>query len=159
MSRAPTRAFVLWQNPNRRAASAPGRPGVVSSVSFFASIIRSGFALGAWMALTGPVSAGGIGPIIALPDTPFVIPIPQTNPLEVNVTTQLYNNARLGANLAETTLNPDNVQPGSFGKLRQQQIKGQVLAQPLYVSNVAINGIGSKNLLIVATAANIVLCA
>ncbi len=155
MSRAPTRAIVLWRNPNERERRRC-RTTAAPASKFFASIARWGFALGSWMALTGPVSAEGIDPIIALPDAPFVIPIPQTNLVEVNVTTQLYNNARLGANLTETTLNPDNVQPGRFGKLRQQQIKGQVLAQPLYVSNVAISGIGSKNLLIVATAANIV---
>jgi hypothetical protein len=118
--------------------------------------VRCGFAFGVLMTLASNVSASEISRMLALPDMPFVIPIPQATIREVNLTTQLYNNARLGANLRETTLNPDNVQPTTFGMLHRGQVQGQVLAQPLFVSDVAIDGMGRKNLLIVATAANMV---
>jgi hypothetical protein len=103
------------------------------------------------MTFAGSASGGDIGSVIALPDAPFVIPMQQRN-----VTTQLNNNARQGAYLAETTLNPANVQTATFGILHTHMVQGQVLAQPLYVRDVDIDGIGQKNLVIVATAANIV---
>jgi hypothetical protein len=73
-----------------------------------------------------------------------------------NVLTQLYNNSRSGAYLAETVLTPGNVNSQQFGKLYQRQVEGQILAQPLYIREVDIVGHGQKNLLIVGTAANIV---
>jgi outer membrane protein assembly factor BamB len=88
--------------------------------------------------------------LIALPDMPFLIPLS----LPVNITTQLYNNARQGANVNETILNPENVSGPHFGKLNQKKVDGQVLSQPLYVSDVDVAGLGRRNLLIVATAAN-----
>jgi hypothetical protein len=64
-----------------------------------------------------------------------------------------YHNdiARTGQNLAETILAPNNVNPTSFGKLFTITVDGKVDAQPLYVSNVAISGKGTHNVLIVVT--------
>jgi hypothetical protein len=73
----------------------------------------------------------------------------------VNVITQLYDRARTGANLHESQLTPAVVSSGRFGKRVQWQIEGQLLAQPLYVRDVPV-GDGHKNLVIVASAANLV---
>ena len=73
-----------------------------------------------------------------------------------NVLTQLHDNARTGSYLAETTLTPSTVSRQTFGKLYQRQVEGQILAQPLYLKNVNTKKKGRKNLLIVATAANMV---
>ena len=73
-----------------------------------------------------------------------------------NVITQLYDRGRTGANLHETQLTPAALQSGRFGKRVQWQVEGQILAQPLYVREVPVVGNGQKNLVFVATAANLV---
>jgi hypothetical protein len=112
-----------------------------------------GFAVSLSIGVAESASAEDIGSVIALPDAPFVIPI---RARQRNVITQLNNNARQGAYLAEARLNPSNVQDATFGMLNKQQVQGQVLAQPLYVRDVDIDGVGRRSLVIVATAANIV---
>jgi mono/diheme cytochrome c family protein len=72
---------------------------------------------------------------------------------KVGVYAQHNDNARTGANLAETILKPSNVRPGQFGLLFRHAVDDQVFAQPLYVPNLAIAG-GRHNVVIVATAAN-----
>ena len=56
-----------------------------------------------------------------------------------DVLTQHYDNARTGANLAETTLDRNALRSGLFGKRWTLYADGQVVAQPLYVSGLAIN--------------------
>jgi hypothetical protein len=67
------------------------------------------------------------------------------------VTTYHYDNLRTGQNLTETTLTPANVNQGKFGKLGELMVDGKVDGQPLYLSQVAIPGIGTKNVLYVVT--------
>jgi hypothetical protein len=55
-----------------------------------------------------------------------------------------------GANLGETTLNTSNVAPGSFGLMFTLSVDDNIMAQPLYVPNVTINGT-SHNVVYVAT--------
>src|SRR5689334_9885842 len=69
----------------------------------------------------------------------------------VDVLTERYDDARLGANLAETALTTANVNVDSFGKLWSYSVSGSVYAQPLYVHDVAIPGQGTHNVLYVAT--------
>jgi len=71
-----------------------------------------------------------------------------------NVSTELYDPARTGANLHEIQLNPAAVHSPRFGKRVQWQVEGQILAQPLYMRGVPA-GTGRKNLVFVATAANL----
>jgi Legume lectin domain/Chitobiase/beta-hexosaminidase C-terminal domain len=71
--------------------------------------------------------------------------------LAQNVITQHNDIARSGANNSETILTPSNVNATSFGKLFSQSVDGQMYAQPLYVSGVAISGKGTHNVVFVAT--------
>ncbi|HLK33772.1 MAG TPA: hypothetical protein VKT29_11820, partial [Terriglobales bacterium] len=72
---------------------------------------------------------------------------------QVSVTTQQNDNARTGQNLQETILNTSNVNVSNFGKLFTLGVDGYVYAQPLYLSNVNING-QSHNVLFVTTQHN-----
>jgi Legume lectin domain/Chitobiase/beta-hexosaminidase C-terminal domain len=71
--------------------------------------------------------------------------------LAQNVVTQHYDNVRSGANTNETILNTGNVNTNSFGKLFSQSVDGQIYAQPLYLSNVAVPSKGTHNVIFVAT--------
>ncbi len=70
---------------------------------------------------------------------------------QVNVLTAHNDIARTGQNLNETILTPSNVNPTQFGKLFSQSVNGVIYAQPLYVSQVAIPGLGTHNVVYVAT--------
>ena len=70
---------------------------------------------------------------------------------QVSVTTSRNDNSRDGQNLNETILTPQNVNVNGFGKLFTQSVDGYVYAQPLYVPNVAIPGLGTHNVIYVAT--------
>ncbi len=70
---------------------------------------------------------------------------------QVNVTTWHYDNLRTGANNNETVLTPANVNPNSFGKLFTQPVDGFIVGQPLYLSNVLINGSSTHNVVYVGT--------
>jgi hypothetical protein len=59
-----------------------------------------------------------------------------------DVLTQRNNNARTGLNDKETILKRSNVTPASFGKLWTLYADGQIVAQPLYVSRLAIDTSG-----------------
>jgi outer membrane protein assembly factor BamB len=72
----------------------------------------------------------------------------------VPVLTQHYDNRRTGANLAETKLSPATVSPATFGKLFELAVEGHVYAQPLYVDDVDVPGVGPRNVLYVATMHN-----
>jgi len=56
-----------------------------------------------------------------------------------------------GANLTETTLNASNIRPNTFGLLFNLPVDGGIYAQPLYVPNVAVPGLGTHNVLYVST--------
>ena len=71
---------------------------------------------------------------------------------QVNVLNVNYDQQQTGANLQETTLTPQT-NWSSFGKVGTLPVDGQVYAQPLYVSGVAIGG-AKYNVLYVATMGN-----
>src|SRR5215471_13111877 len=70
-----------------------------------------------------------------------------------NVLTHHNDNRRTGANLLETQLTVVNVFH-KFGKLWTLFVDGQIVAQPLYVSGLKVNGMGTFNAVIVATMHN-----
>jgi len=70
---------------------------------------------------------------------------------QVSVTTSRNDNNRDGQNLNETILTPGNVSVSGFGKLFSHHVDGYVYAQPLYVPNVTIPGLGTHNVVYVAT--------
>jgi IPT/TIG domain len=61
-----------------------------------------------------------------------------------------YDAGVSGATLSETTLNASNVVPASFGLVFKLPVDDNIMAQPLYVPHVTINGV-SHNVLYVAT--------
>jgi uncharacterized protein (TIGR03437 family) len=71
---------------------------------------------------------------------------------QVNVLNVNYDTHQTGANLQETSLSP-GTNWSTFGKVGTYPVDGQVYAQPLYVSGVAIGGV-NYNVLYVATMQN-----
>lgn len=72
---------------------------------------------------------------------------------QVNVLTQHNDNRRSGANLQEKKLTVASVKQ-KLGKLWTLFADGQVVAQPLYVSGLTVEGKGTFNALIVSTMHN-----
>jgi hypothetical protein len=70
---------------------------------------------------------------------------------QANVLTFHNDNLRTGQNLAETVLTPGNVNSSVFGKLFEVPLDGKVDAQPLYVSQLPVPGVGSANVVFAAT--------
>src|SRR5271166_1499828 len=58
---------------------------------------------------------------------------------QASLTTSHGDNTRSASDTNETLLTPENVNKGSFGHLFSVPVDYEVLAQPLYVSNVTIN--------------------
>lgn len=75
---------------------------------------------------------------------------------QVGVLTYHNDNQRTGANTNETILNLTNVNSTAFGKLFTYAVDGYVYAQPLYVPRVAVAGLGTHDVLLVATEHNTV---
>ena len=71
--------------------------------------------------------------------------------LAQDVTTYRYDGRVSGINSREKLLTPANVNVATFGELFSDPVDGQVFAQPLYLSHVAIAGKGTHNVLYVAT--------
>ncbi len=70
---------------------------------------------------------------------------------QASVTTWHNNRGRTGNNLLETILTPSNVNEDTFGRLFSQPVDGFIYAQPLYVPNVGVAGLGMHNVVYVET--------
>lgn len=69
---------------------------------------------------------------------------------QVDVKENRYDGARSGANLLEATLTTANVNVDKFGKVFSYPVDGAVYAQPLYLSDVTIDGT-RRNVVYIAT--------
>jgi hypothetical protein len=61
------------------------------------------------------------------------------------------DNSRTGQNTQESILSPANVNVVTFGKLFSYSIDGIAHASPLYMANVNIPGVGTRNVVYIAT--------
>ncbi len=78
----------------------------------------------------------------------------EQTPVLWDVLTQHNDAARTGLQPHETVLKPANITPTTFGRLYERHVNGQIIAQPLYVSNQWIHGVGLRNVVYVATREN-----
>jgi hypothetical protein len=78
-------------------------------------------------------------------------PAVAATPTPVNVLTFHYDNMRSGHNRNETILKPANVTSTTFGKLFSYPVDGYLYADPLYVSQLAIAGRGTFNVVFAAS--------
>jgi hypothetical protein len=68
-----------------------------------------------------------------------------------SVLTWHNDNSRTGQNLKESVLTLSNVNSTQFGKKFTRSVDGRIYAQPLYVPSVSIPGMGTHNVVYVAT--------
>jgi hypothetical protein len=74
-----------------------------------------------------------------------------SNSQTADVATWHYDISRSGLNPNETTLTPTNVKSTTFGKVGQFTVDGSIDGQILYLSQLAIPGVGTKNVVYAAT--------
>jgi hypothetical protein len=98
-----------------------------------------------YISLSGSGITGGPTP------TPTPTPSPGRR---VSVLTYHYDNSRTGANTKETILTPANVNKTQFGKLFSIPVESGIYTQPLYVPSLPIPGLGTHNVVYVATQHN-----
>jgi hypothetical protein len=101
---------------------------------------------------TPPSSAGTHLVIATLKSNPAAIGTAQVAVTDFAGTLTWRNdNSRSGLNPRELALSPSTVNSSIFGKILSCPIDGYAYAQPLYVPNLAIPGVGTRNVVFVAT--------
>jgi hypothetical protein len=84
------------------------------------------------------IASNGVSPSATSNNATLTVNAVQTS--SINVLTYHNNNSRTGQNLNETALTTANVNSTTFGKLATLSVSGNVDAEPLYVSNLTVNG-------------------
>ncbi len=101
-------------------------------------------------ALATACGGGGMNSNSSTPAPPSGSPPPPPSTSTIDFVTYKNDISRTGQNLAETLLTPANVNSTSFGLLRFLSTDGKVDAQPLYLSQLTVQG-SAHNVVFVAT--------
>lgn len=118
-----------------------------SSNTLFATIgISSGLATGVAVGTTEITAT--LGSVVS-PNDSLTVTLATSNASDV--VTHHYDAMRSGTNTHELTLTPANVNSITFGKVAEFTVDGQIDGQILYLNQVAIPGVGNKNVLYFAT--------
>jgi len=118
-----------------------------SSNTLFATIgISSGLAAGVAVGTTEITAT--LGSVVS-PNDALTVTLASSNASDV--VTHHYDAMRSGTNTHELTLTPANVNSTGFGKVAEFAVDGQIDGQILYLNQVAIPGVGNKNVLYFAT--------
>jgi uncharacterized protein YjdB len=118
-----------------------------SSNTAFATIgAATGLATGAAVGTTEMTAM--LGSVVS-PSDPLTVTATSSNASDV--VTHHYDAMRSGTNPHELTLTPTNVNSTTFGKVAEFGVDGQIDGQTLYLNQVAIPGVGNKNVLYFAT--------
>ena len=118
-----------------------------SSNTLFATIgISSGLAAGVAVGTTEITAT--LGSVVS-PNDALTVTLASSNASDV--VTHHYDAMRSGTNTHELTLTPANVNSAAFGKVAEFAVDGQIDGQILYLNQVAIPGVGNKNVLYFAT--------
>lgn len=160
-----------FQQSNTCGSSIPGNSSCTVMVTFMPASLGP---FGGIVKLTDdastspqgiPLSGNGVAPsptptptATATPTptpTSTSTPTPTPTPASmVSIVTYHVDNARTGANTSETILTPTNVNYTQFGKLFSVPVDFLICAQPLYVPNLQIPGLGTHNVIYVGTLHN-----
>jgi len=118
-----------------------------SSNTLFATIgISSGLAAGVAVGTTEITAT--LGSVVS-PNDALTVTLASSNASDV--LTHHYDAMRSGTNTHELTLTTANVNSGTFGKVAEFTVDGQIDGQILYLNQVAIPSVGNKNVLYFAT--------
>jgi Bacterial Ig-like domain (group 2) len=118
-----------------------------SSNPAFATIVAAtGLATGVGVGTTEITATQGS---VVSPNDPLAVTVASSTASDV--VTHHYDAARSGTNTHELTLTPGTVNSTTFGKVAEFAVDGQIDGQILYLNQVAIPGVGSKNMLYFAT--------
>jgi Bacterial Ig-like domain (group 2) len=122
---------ATWSSSNTTSATIGANTGLVTGVAAGTTQITAKF-----------------GTIVSAPDPLTVGTSSSSAP---DVVTHHYDTSRTGANMQETILTPTNVNSTTFGKVAEFSVDGQIDSQILYLNQVAIPNVGTKNVLYFAT--------
>lgn len=111
-------------------------PGTAQTVTFTAA--ANAATISATITFTGVSGSLSHNAVFTLNVTGAVSTPPPS--AGIDVTTYHYDNARDGLNSQETILTPSNVTSSSFGKIGFFSTDGKVDGEPLYLSQLTING-------------------
>lgn len=127
--------------------ASPSTPSVTVGTPVAVSFTAASTASAATATLQFTATSGKLSHAASLGMTVLAKPVQVAG---VNVLTYHDDVGRTGLNASETTLTPANVNSTSFGLLRLLPGDGKVDAEPLYVSNLTVNG-QAQNVVFVAT--------
>src|SRR3982750_91611 len=99
------------------------------------------------------VKSGSVGALLAAKVVLFGGDAGMAGVVSTTGSVLMYHNdsGRTGQYTTETLLNPGNVNTNTFGKAFSMAVDGYVYAQPLVGNSISIPGVGTRNILFIAT--------